>query len=272
MTTETDIRTVTLTVDGIRGKRDGHGGSSQLSVYANIPALGSQYPTGPLWVDESHAPVAGQTYTVQIRKGNLKKDKDGSRDWDYWWEVDIWDVQGVAPDPVQPRQAPAEPSNGKQGGSTTAGRQEAVRVNGQKPYVDPTRISIERQTSAKEATQIVLTIAPAALANGLADGKAMWQEWAEHIYGWISDRPQPTATEQGTPDGTSFDDLPSASEAEGTGPGGHTGAEIFAWIKKATDFFSCTRDDIVQALGVQPKGIGDFDKAWKKLEEAFSNG
>jgi|TARA_Y100000310_G_C20676131_1_gene813152 hypothetical protein len=283
--TETDIRTVTLTVDGIRGQRQGRDGSNQLSVYANIPALGSQYPTGPLWVAEEDAPVVGQAYTVQIRKGNLKKGKDGSRDWDYWWEVDVWNVQGVAPDPVQPRppafaqgpQAPVQPSSGQQGSPQQPAPQRA-------PVADPTRMSIERQVAAKEATQILIA-AKALTGPGIVDEwlRGAWQEWADHIYGWISlnpavPKPRPEAKDvtpnmvlpEGGPEPDfpvgAFDGTPPPEEP----PFEDTGQLLTAAYRRKG--WEKNKFEVYTALGLTEIGApipGDLGEAWTKLEEVW---
>jgi hypothetical protein len=274
MITGTDIRTVTLTVDGIRGNRESRNGGTQLSVYAHIPALGSQYPTGPLWVDEANMPVVGNEYTVQIRKGNLKKDKDGSRDWDYWWEVEEWDVQGVAPDPAQPRQAPAQPSSEQQGRPGQAPPAQAPQL-----YVDPTRVSIERQTSAKEATQILLNETQHSPEMIFSDQRPTWSAWADHIYEWISMKPagaKPEA-ESPVPEGDdesgdpAFDALPAASDApagEVVRPFANTGQ----LLSEAGHRWGKNKFECYTALGlaeIDKRIPGELEVAWKTLEEAF---
>jgi len=266
--TQPDIRIVTLTVDGIRGSRQQRDGTSQLSVYADIPAMGSKFPTGPLWVAESAQPIVGQEYTARLRKGNLKDGRAGGENWDYWWEVDEWDVQD-APDPVQQRpqmtsfapDGPVQTSNGQQGSPAQAAPQ---RV----PVADATRTSIERQVAAKEATQLLLWTIQTLDA---ADALNAWSSWADHIYAWISgDVPKPAP--QPSADASGFEDLPSASEEPAVlaeRPFANTGQ----LLNEAQAKWGKNKFEIYTVLGLTQidKPIeGDLEVAWQQLEEEWN--
>jgi hypothetical protein len=273
--TQPDIRIVTLTVDGIRGSRQQRDGTSQLSVYADIPAMGSKFPTGPLWVAEATQPIVGAEYTVRLRKGNLKDGRAGGENWDYWWEVDEWDVQD-APDPVQQRPqmtsfAPDSPVQPKQGSPAQAAPQRA-------PVADATRMSIERQVAAKEATQLLLpTFHTLDAADAPIDaeeyGAALnaWSSWADHIYAWISgDVPKPAPAPSA--DAAGFDDLPSASEEPAVlaeRPFANTGQ----LLNEAQAKWGKNKFEVYTVLGLTQidKPIeGDLEVAWQQLEEEWN--
>ena len=269
--TQPDIRIVTLTVDGIRGSRQQRDGTSQLSVYADIPAMGSKFPTGPLWVAEATQPIVGAEYTVRLRKGNLKDGRAGGENWDYWWEVDEWDVQGVAPDPVQQRpqmtsfapDSPVQTSNGQQGSPAQAAPQRAPVA-----VADATRMSIERQVAAKEATQLLL---PALSTLDAEAALPAWSSWADHIYAWISgDVPKPAP--QPSADAAGFDDLPSASE-EPAGLAERPFVNTGQLLTEAQIRWGKNKFEIYTVLGLTQidKPIeGDLEVAWTTLEEEWN--
>jgi hypothetical protein len=226
--------------------------------------MNSRFPTGPLWVAEGAQPKVGEEYTVRLRKGNLKDGRAGGENWDYWWEVDEWDVQGVAPDPVQQRPqmtsfAPDSPVQPKQGSPAQAAPQRAP---------DATRMSIERQVAAKEATQLLL---PTIQTMDAEAALPAWSSWADHIYAWISgDVPKPAP--QPSADASGFEDLPSASE-EPAGLAERPFANTGQLLTEAQAKWGKNKFEVYTALGLTQINRpieGDLEVAWTTLEEEWN--
>ena len=127
-------------------------------IDAQVPIFDSQYPTKfnrvPAEIAEAMTPLG--TYLVEIVRENLKRDKDGGKDWHYYWglkkfadkEIDADDAYhlGLGPDPE---------ADGPQGVTSpypTYVEKQIAEYEKEKnsqgiKYRDPTRSSIEHQKS-----------------------------------------------------------------------------------------------------------------------------
>lgn len=90
MTEETRI--VTLTVASLGKVKENKDGTLNYQIAAAIPEI-SKFPT-TLFVTGKIAPLPGKTYKALLSKGKQKADSDGSHDYDYFYDVVEWDVDG----------------------------------------------------------------------------------------------------------------------------------------------------------------------------------
>lgn len=188
--TEQETRIVTVTVDRVEDdnskERDG---MMNWKTYAFIPELGiKQYPA-VLWISGDR-PTKGTTLKANLRKGNLKKGKDGQYDNNYFWDVVNWDVQDGAP----------ATATGKRYNASGVAASAAVSAPS-----DPVRASIEAQVALKAAVEMVGSQHGLTVEDAITDVTS----YAGAFYRAIqdvqiiqADAPQPAAQPQNQAKGT----------------------------------------------------------------------
>lgn len=243
MTDAPDRRDVALELTKIAGVQGNRGPQFELDL---IPPW-SKYPI-KAWIDQGgfpDAPTPG-TYRCILERGALKEGKDGSKDYDYRWGLVQFNVKGEGP-PAAP-QATAAPA------AAVATRPASVPK-----YEDQEAIrnrSIQRQVALKAAVDFHAT--PSAEGEATAPDVV---RTAGIFYQWLS-APQdatlappqsterPSDAQEGSPDPSGFDDLPSGSNYAGAGllprfdsPGG-----LLNW---ATSTHGKLAGEVYKALGVE---------------------
>ena len=130
----------TVNYSGILKEKSEAEGGWKLSV--DIPSISRQYPTilSRVPAEDAAKLRAGEAYAFTLEQGSLKKDKNGSQPWHYWWNY-----RGLGKASI--------PS----GGTPPDRRSEqAVTQNTEQDFrerADARERSIERQVALKEARQ-----------------------------------------------------------------------------------------------------------------------
>jgi len=126
-----------LSCASVQGRR-----GPQWDVSADVPIL-SQYPTH-FYLDQDEYPAGIQLgqYQVVISRGNLRRGKDGTHDWDYYWNIQDWAADPAQATPAQSQQPAPAPRQGPQ---------PTAMPTHQGQGADPTQHSIRQSVTLAEA-------------------------------------------------------------------------------------------------------------------------
>jgi hypothetical protein len=185
-------RVVSIVVEDIAKVADGW------KITAHVPAFDSQYPTTftrvPAEIAEQMTPLGA--YSMEILRENLKRDKDGSRDWHYYWGL----VKFAAPDPLQIDADGAyhlEPGPDPEAPSKPVAPPAHARPS-PTPYTDREAIvqrGLDRRTALMQARKIAQHLHRASVVGEEAELTATLDFWFGHFLGLLNgtavENPQP---------------------------------------------------------------------------------
>ena len=175
----------------VEGKAEkfNHQGEHGVEIQLEGSAFGSQYPVPVFVPDGKYDNIAlGSAYNFVLASENLKKNKSGERPYDYYWGfvrlADGNETPTVAPTAPTAPMAATPPEAPPAYQSATVGQQ----------WVDSKNQSIERQVSAKAATEIYV-------ASILSKVEVNWDGWFTQILDRIQNGPFVATVEEAvTPD------------------------------------------------------------------------
>ncbi len=151
-------------------------GEGGWNVTAEIPLFKSEYPTKLTRVPENLASqmVVGTAYRVVLKRGNLKKGKDGKNIyWDYYWD---WVRPATKEEQLTPTAASVAPA-------PAPAPPPLVAEKAAPPQVDSRGQSIERQSALKSAIELhrgtvdAVTAGPVLDVDAVLDTATRFAKW-----------------------------------------------------------------------------------------------